>query len=881
MATSAITPAGSTYLGQSKYTVTDSDRATIEASLTITVSTPVTFTLTYPLAAAPTGEIVQGAGSVALATTAGTIVNGNRRVTIDVTPDGGGNDVMTVVVETTSGSATNEPWTIRIRTLTGHQCAFEVVDGTLALTRMLADAHAAMLLPGTVNEGDILSLSSGPALVKGVDPVNAAVKVNYIGPVPSTSDPKTRYRWTYTGPATLTDLPDVTTTAGKNVNIPASVFELNPTIQVSLQAWLTDDATPPTPASVPGTNDLPVSGGTLAVEITHRPQRFMVVLDRTGSMSGPKWDHATTAARMMSHLFTAIRSDTQDKVGILVFDDGACTWHNDPVSATTVDAMALTDPGTAEPLICTESLGSPGACTNIGDALDTAWKQLGSGAPAQTRYAAVLITDGIENAGHRKIDPTTDTGGVSVLTYSVPPQLNLSTIGVGSDVNNGALNAIAGDHVFHALPTVTDIVTLKSAATMSVAQLFNANALTVTSSPSVGDTSPAVNARYFVVNAGEHRMAFAVELTDPSDTVEIKVAVNEGTTFSDPADPTAVKVRACSTYQFVVVDLDKLFGGGAVQQTEWRIVLKHAGSNVAGVEKLLVAWADLRAKADHVFDKQYYRTGEPVQITVRLRDRDQPISGARVSVTMKRPRVSLGDFLARNYGLVVGASGTIQTHGDKRGHAGDASAKSMLFEGILAAKGEADLGWEEPPGIFADGTNDLHEEPGTGNYSNVYTQTTKEGAISFGFYVDGTLADGSTFSRYVAASKWIGVKVDPLVSDLNVVYGLSAPAGYQAVQVTYRPQDRFGNLLGPFRGSELSFVATAGTWDGDVVSDLDGTYRRTLLYRKEDGVPVVTVETQGTSTVPIPIVKGGCLGFLLGPLLWLLRLVARLIERAG
>ena len=83
---------------------------------------------------------------------------------------------------------------------------------------------------------------------------------------------------------------------------------MSPVVNFALQAWLSDDLTPPTAATVPGANDLPATATPASVTISHRPQRLMVVLDRTGSMLGDKWSYATTAARIMTHLFTAIRA---------------------------------------------------------------------------------------------------------------------------------------------------------------------------------------------------------------------------------------------------------------------------------------------------------------------------------------------------------------------------------------------------------------------------------------------------------------------------------------------------------------------------------------------------------------------------------------------
>src|SRR3954447_22787400 len=126
MPDSFITPAGATYLGQSKYTVNAADRMTVDAGLTITIANPVTFTLTYPVAAAPTGQIIQGASSMALAATpvTGTMINANRRVTITTTTVAA-DTVMTIVVETLGAAPAGEAWTVRIQGLAGNQCAFE------------------------------------------------------------------------------------------------------------------------------------------------------------------------------------------------------------------------------------------------------------------------------------------------------------------------------------------------------------------------------------------------------------------------------------------------------------------------------------------------------------------------------------------------------------------------------------------------------------------------------------------------------------------------------------------------------------------------------------------------------------------------------------
>jgi hypothetical protein len=906
MADARITvPGGAAqYENQDAYTITDSDRATVDMTITVTGGSAVSFSFTYAAAAPVNATLVRTAPAVSLPLVPppAPFEGGGWRVSVSLAALGA-DSVLSLTFEPLSGTVTGD-WTVRIHGLGGAQLVYQKdplgnLSDVLNVKRVLCDAHAGLVgAPATALENaSPLTLTANPARVTGAGPPNAALFVNHIG----TPTPQERYRWTYTGPAPIMDFADVTTVNTKAITLPSGAG--SPTVQLVVQAWLTDDATLPTPASVPGTADLPKTSAPHALTIMQRPQRLLIVLDRTGSMDGDKWTNAKTATQIMVHLFSAIRKGENpgDRVAVLVFEDPDCSWHSGTgPSGTIQDVLALTDPAAADTAACTIPFGPVGVCTSIGDALTKAYTELTFGLAGadltNTRFTALLVTDGIENAGVYRIDPSTPLYGGSALSYVLPTNLVLCTVGVGSDVNNGVLNQLAGPNVFHAVDNITDAAKLTKSITQCGLYLFDANEVKIASDPASfvppGDADPAAaadkaNAAYIRVNAGERKLAFAMQWGASGSSADaILFAKRDGKTGA--FTPVAVTPKNCGTYGFAAVDLATLFGG-PVPETEWRVV--HAsggpgGAHVAGLTDRLLAWADLRAKADHVFDKQEYRTGEPMKITVRLRDGDQPVTGAKVSVALRRPQRSLGDFLARNSGSVLKTGGGVLTTGplthDLDTHlrfgAPDASAKSALLDAILQSRGESDIGYEEPPGIFADGTNDLHDTEGTGNYSNVYTQTNKEGAVSFVFEADGTLADGSGFSRIVSVSKWIGVNVDPLLSDVTVVYNQPAPTGYLAAQVIYTPIDRFGNLLGPFRAAELTFRTTAGVFTGEVVSELDGTYHQTLLYRKEDGVPIVTVETQGKSSIPIPIARG-CLAALLRPLLWLLRLILHIFRR--
>jgi hypothetical protein len=235
------------------------------------------------------------------------------------------------------------------------------------------------------------------------------------------------------------------------------------------------------------------------------------------------------------------------------------------------------------------------------------------------------------------------------------------------------------------------------------------------------------------------------------------------------------------------------------------------------------------------------------------------------------------------------AATTHATHGDPRSHSADPHApKAWVLSAILGQRGWAELPVWVPPAIFVDGTNELHEDSehpdGPGNYTNVFAQTSREGSYTFRFTIEATLPGGDPYRQVLTLSKWVGVRADPFDSIVDLVL-FGSVDGKQRAQVTVTPKDRGGQLLGPFREDAVVFQTTVGSFvspdDGRAplpgyskVDNLDGSYTKILVYPKGE-VPIVTVEVDGVALAPT-VVSGGCLGWLLGPLL---RFVAWIVRR--
>ncbi|KAM3090261.1 choice-of-anchor X domain-containing protein [Phormidesmis sp. 146-35] len=626
-----------------------------------------------------------------------------------------------------------------------------------------------------------------------------------------------------------------------------------------------------------------------ALVIVPRTQHLMLVLDRSGSMSGSKWENAQTAARILAQLFAGLRKDVSptDKVGVLVFEDNTCNWHNPPFNALVTPILPLSSIdlifGDEFNDICTLDFGPAGSCTPISDGLLKAMELFnGLGVADDPRFTIILLTDGYENSGTTRVDPSTSAPAFvrnfSVARNDYPnvnSRLSIYTIGLGSTVQDDVLNNLplpAGAGPAGIYRNVTDVGLIKQAIAQMVG--FSQEAQPIAPMPPLTtDRSPLGQQIYLRLEPKVNRLGLAIEWNNRTDTIEL-ARRNQGDTAAFLS--LDVGVERCPKHGFVTVDLAQLYGGeDSVPATEWRVVHRSGGIPQAISADNLLAFVDLFVKADIEFDRNEYYTGDVMTITCRIRAGSNPVTDAKVTVELARPGEGLGTFLATN-----GANyKPVQPSGADPAH-----PKLAMLQQLLRQNELNELPILKPPSIFADGSNQLfddgnHEDGSAndGNYANIFKDTSKEGTYTFRFLVEGKLPDGSMFNRLFTISKWAGVKVDSLSSSVVLNFGLDASRGFRAAQIFVTPRDRSGEYLGPFRTSDVAFSTTAGQFQGDIISLPDGRYTQVIVYPQNE-VPIVTVQVQGKEFLPT-VVASGCLGWLFlwvrSLLEWLLRLIGR------
>ncbi len=640
----------------------------------------------------------------------------------------------------------------------------------------------------------------------------------------------------------------------------------------------------------------PVNTSVLNVPISTVHHRMVLVLDRSGSMGGTlgtgetKWVAAVHAAHAWVDLFRAFRPGSAHLAGIITFEHGGCSWTPTPAGQITLRnpsngsaAGALSALDTFAD-VATLNLGAVQTCTPIGDALIKAFEVIESGDSAGSKGTIVLLTDGYENSGSTTLGNAPPPGAPGVQTLAARmvawPGAGVDLVGdrilalaVGSTVNADLLNHLGATY-YH---LTNDLAALVPAFTDMIGEVLDAEQAMPVIIGTDPDSPP--HSVYFQLPANEQRVAFLVPWDNVTDEVRVGFraagSVASFTLVAGP-NPAVVLSEQRAGHGIVAVDLAALIGG-PVTGTEWRVQHLVGGVPQALTDADVIAVRDLHTRAEITFDRRQYFIGEPIRLTCSIRSGGAPVTNATVRVDIAKPGEGLGTFLATNSGKI-----TRQPEGDAVGQTEVGSdpdqGKGLMFKTLLRLGGIDDLPVVDIPDLvlFDDGAHG-DGSAGNGDYSNVLTDTDKEGTYSFRFRISGQLPDGSTFTRLFARSTWVGVRPDAAATSVAWQLG-SIVGGFQVAVLTIRPQTASGELLGPFRSDVISFGLWNVSLDGPLVDRLDGSYEQTIRYRSGD-TPIVVPEVYGTALDPTgPTIGGGGKDGCLGAVIRTIRAIVRWIK---
>ncbi|MFJ6079972.1 hypothetical protein ACIQI8_01125 [Streptomyces sp. NPDC092369] len=757
-----------------------------------------------------------------------------------------------------NGSAPQERWELRASADVPANWTMSMSSGNVDVNWLAVCPVAEVTVPAEALE-----------LQKDVE-LNAhgAVSGNtFAGTVPGALAFTPHYDWAYTGAAPILEITTDTTTTDPSLKIDTpGVYEPVP-LAFTVTTRLTD-------AAGLYTGLLHNKSAPATMTVHQRVQDIVLVLDRSGSMASEnRFENAKTACRVLIHLFNGLREglstpDRIDRVAIIAFEDEIAGFRGGAPSNRIQTLLPLTPLSEAVDAIDDPAFdfGVPGTNTPIGDGLIAAIDLLAAAGPiVDQRFTIILCTDGLENCGTVALVPSSAVNGAQSFQNAVNSKqarkdvldtgrCKLSTIALGPTADQNVLSQLA---TFGAgkFALVNNPSELAGSFGEMLANAQTVNLPTKQSTPTTGVPDPdgVLPAVYLSTEPDADRLVLAVTPPDGETvfTGTIQLARWDGTSYL----PEPITILATSSDRATsVAKLPALAQGAPIH---WRVI--H-GTGPADAEPLalgqVLAYVDLHLLADIQLDQDAYLTGDRMNLTVRIRQDDRPILGARVKAVLDAPAVGLGEQLT-----ALGAAPTDLAR--------DEHDEATWMEGrigtLLSHKKWHHLPRTKPTGgLFVDGTDELFDPDGNGNYTNTFAKVFKEGTYSWHLSVAGQDVNGNAFTRELNTSTFAGIKVDRKATKIKVTRLHNDPSGLLAALVVITPQDARGEDLGPGKDDSVIWALREGTFQHVLRHEpapvqTDGTYQRVILYTNRQS-PSLVVEAADV-VLPTIDVRRRLLGF--------------------
>ncbi|MGW1209345.1 vWA domain-containing protein [Streptomyces sp. NPDC002499] len=765
---------------------------------------------------------------------------------VTTSPPSVANGIVTLAVNINesegNGTAPQERWELRASADVAATWTLSLSSGSVDVNWLAVDPVASLTVPADALELQPVDLNA-----------SGAVSTHTIaGSLPAGVSLTPEYQWAYTGAAPILEITTDTTTPTPSLTVHTpGVYEPVP-VAFTVTTRLND----PTGIYSGFLNN---TSAPATMTIAQRVQDIVLVLDRSGSMAAEnRFENAKTACRVLIHLFNGLReglsSGTRvDRVAVIAFEDETVGFRGGAPSGRIQTLLPLTNLPDAVLAIGKPDFdfGAPGTNTPIGDGLIAAIDLLGaSGTITDQRFTIIMCTDGQENAGTVALVPSSAVNGAISFQAAVNSnpvrravldtgRCKLSTIALGPTADQNVLSQLAtfGAGRFALVDNPSE---LAGSFGEMLANTQTVNLVSKQDSPTTGVDDPddpegTLPAVYLSTEPDADRLVLAV--TPPNGqtlfTGTIQLALWDGTSYL----PQTIDILETASDR--ATSVAKLPGLAHGAPLHWRVI--H-GTGPSTAEELVpdqvLAYVDLHLLADVLLDRPAYLTGDRMELTVRIRQDDAPVTGATVRAVLDAPAVGLGEQLT-----ALGAVPTDLAHADED--------EPTWLEGrigtLLTHKKWRHLPRHKPTGgLFVDGTDQLFDPDGNGNYTNTFAQVFKEGTYSWRLSVDGHDVNGNAFTRELSTSTFAGVKVDRKATKIKVTRLPNDPSGMLAALVVITPQDARGEDLGPGKDDSVIWSLREGTFQHvlhhqPAPVETDGTYQAAVLFTKRQS-PQVVVE---------------------------------------
>ncbi len=460
-------------------------------------------------------------------------------------------------------------------------------------------------------------------------------------------------------------------------------------------------------------------------------------------------------------------------------------------------------------------------------ALGTAAGMFGS----EDRKALVLLSDGFHNcpidSDLDDIDHAIDTlAANAVRTYAIG-------FGQAGEVPNDALGQLAAQtqggyyDVTAAAgfdPLAWDPATALQAAYKSI--LVDALQLEAAADPA-GRILPGERNRHeFFVSDLDRKVAVFVSWAGPlKQRPDLVIRASDGREVAFRQTLPGVSFRDGPTFALVKIDSAFLNLPGRVSGQPWslELALEPEGPSKKAVPYQWSVVTDSALALRGSVAVQAARTGATLTLTAQLTQNGRPPAlPATVWARVARPQLALGNWLGESR---VGMEELGQVAETRNGEALSPLLRKIIYLTEFRKQPFAGGTVLDTVRLYDDGTHG-DSAAGDGVYTGRYEGATVAGTYAFEFNASGRTARGLPFDRNQRLERHIPMKADAVHA--GVIRLPAGEKGFDTFEITLRPTDDYGNLLGPGRQHLILWEATAGEFTQPAIDHLDGTYSRRL-----------------------------------------------------
>lgn len=399
------------------------------------------------------------------------------------------------------------------------------------------------------------------------------------------------------------------------------------------------------PADVPVAAD---PGGAAAINWIEllAEQRFVLVLDRSGSMSGNKLTEACYGAD-----WWADHAVVGDHLGIVSYSN--------VITADFPLRQILGDPDRTDAQTAVAAI-SAGGTTSIGGGLREALNQiLAAGARAATQVV-VLLTDGLQNTGEHPdiVLPDLAANGVRVYVIGIGSTINATLLGDIADITGGSFYRI------DPLLSLADQEFQIRTCLEEISGIARDNGGLVTTLPEKIERRDVLERRVFI-EPGSQMATFAISWKDPSDLLFLELMSPSGSHITLGSGVSGVR-SLYSQRPYMGYQIEKPEAG------EWLLVIKPERVSGEGQFQVLVFSQNPAIDGGLSSPWRQYKPGDIIPLHLHVYF-NRPLTGLQVTGTVRLPggkklplefsdegRKDLGDVLAADgvYSTLIGTTHT-------------------------------------------------------------------------------------------------------------------------------------------------------------------------------------------------------------------------------